>query len=250
MSKSAIDEFTDPTEETVLNVQDLTAGYGDTVVISDVDLHVDDGEIVCLIGPNGAGKSTVMKSVYGFTSIHDGTVTYRDEDITHLAPADSLTAGLTYVLQESSIFPRMTVTENLMMGGFVLNDDDRARELVDETYEEFDRLSERRDQKARTLSGGERRLLEIARGLILDPDLILIDEPSVGLEPRYIEMVFDRITDLRDAGKNLILVEQNAEKGLSVADRGYVLADGQIQYEGTGTQLLGDEQVGELYLGG
>jgi branched-chain amino acid transport system ATP-binding protein len=243
-------EFTEPSDETVLNIKNLTSGYGETVVISDVNLHIDDSEIVCLIGPNGAGKSTVMKSVYGFATVHSGTVTYRNENITRLSPGDSLTAGMAYVLQESSIFPRMTVTENLMMGGFILNDDDRVRELVEETYEEFDRLSESRDQKARTLSGGERRLLEIARALILDPDLLFLDEPSIGLEPRYIEMVFDRITELRDAGKTLMLVEQNAEKGLSVADRGYVLADGQIRYEGTGEQLLDDEQVGELYLGG
>lgn len=249
MAIQDIAEFSDPSAETVLNVESLTAGYGDSEVITDVDLHVDDGEIVCLIGPNGAGKSTVMKSVYGFTTIHSGTITYTDEDITRLAPADALTAGMAYVLQESSIFPRMTVRENLLMGGFVLDDDNRVAELVEDTFEEFDRLADRRDQQARTLSGGERRLLEIARGLILDPDLVFLDEPSVGLEPQYIDTVFDRITDLRDAGKTLMLVEQNAEKGLSVADRGYVLADGQIRYEGTGDRLLEDEQVGELYLG-
>lgn len=249
MSAQDIAEFSDPSEKTVLNVESLTAGYGESEVISDVNFHIDESEIVCLIGPNGAGKSTVMKSVYGFTTIHSGTITYNGEDITRLDPADALTAGMAYVLQESSIFPRMTVEENLMMGGFVLNDDDRVEDLVEDTFEEFDRLAERRNQKARTLSGGERRLLEIARGLILDPDLVFLDEPSVGLEPRYIDTVFNRITDLRDAGKTLMIVEQNAEKGLSIADRGYVLADGQLRYEGAGDRLLEDEQVGELYLG-
>ena len=247
---SELEAFTSPSEDTILSTDGLTAGYGDTVVISDVSIHVDDGEVVCLIGPNGAGKSTVMKSIYGFATVHDGIVSYQGDEITHYEPGESLRTGMSYVLQDSSIFPEMTVNENLLMGGFVLNDDSYVQELVEETYDQFERLRECRGQQAKTLSGGERRLLEIARALILNPDLLFLDEPSLGLEPSYIDMVFERIETLSETGTTILLVEQNAEKGLSTADRGYVLSDGQIRYEGTGEQLLTDEQVGELYLGG
>lgn len=229
---------------------DVSKHFDGISAVDGVDFEVEQGEIVGLIGPNGAGKSTVMKAIYGFATVHDGRVTYRGENVTRLSPGESLRAGMAYVLQDSAIFPDMTVAENLLMGGFILGDDDRAQELVEETFEEFDRLQDHREQRAKTLSGGERRLLEIARALILDPDTLFLDEPSIGLEPRYTDMVFDRIESLRAREKTIVLVEQNAQKGLSVADRGYVLADGRLRYEGSGEDLLADEQVGELYLGG
>lgn len=248
--ENGIDELSEPSDNAILKVSDLTAGYGNSVIISDVAMHVDDEEIVTLIGPNGAGKSTVMKSIYGFTTIHDGAVEYDGKDITYLSPVESLKAGMSYILQASSIFPKMTVDENMLMGGFILNDDDKARALAEQMYEQFPRLADKRAQKANTMSGGERRLLELARGMILDPDMMLLDEPSIGLEPRYVEMVFDKVEELNSLGKTIMIIEQNAEKGLSVADRGYVLADGQMKYEGTGKQILNDEDVGKLYLGG
>lgn len=248
--ESPLEEFTTPSGDTILEVRNMTAGYGNSVVISDVSLYLDDGEIVTVIGPNGAGKSTVMKSIYGFTTIHEGTVEYHGRDITHHSPVETLKAGMSYILQDSAIFPKMTVEENLLMGGFVLNDDDKARRLAERMYEQFPRLDDRRAQQAKTMSGGERRLLELARGMILDPEVMLMDEPSIGLEPAYVEMVFDKIEELNAAGKTIMIIEQNAEKGLSVADRGYVLADGQLKFEGTGRQILGDEDVGRLYLGG
>ena len=237
-------------DEPLLALDDVTAGYGNTTVIHDVNLAVDPGEVACLIGPNGSGKSTVMKSIYGFADVMGGTITFEGEDVTHRKPRENLQAGMSYVLQDASVFPDMTVQENMLMGGFVFDDDDRARERAEELYEEFPALTELRSQKAGTLSGGQRRLLELARALVVEPDVMLLDEPSIGLEPRYIDDVFERIERLNDLGTTILLVEQNAEKGLSVADRGYVLASGEIKFSGTGAELLEDEEVGRLYLGG
>jgi branched-chain amino acid transport system ATP-binding protein len=237
-------------DQPLLEMRDVSAGYGNTTVIHDVNIAVDDGDIACMIGPNGSGKSTLMKSIYGFADVFDGQVRLRDEDVTGRSPQDSLRSGMSYVLQDASVFPGMSVHENMMMGGYVFDDDERASKRVDELYDEFGRLEELRDQKAGSLSGGQRRLLELARSLVVEPEIMLLDEPSIGLEPRYIDQVFDRIQQLNDLGTTLLLVEQNAEKGLSVADRGFVLASGEIKVTGTGTELLNDEEVGELYLGG
>jgi branched-chain amino acid transport system ATP-binding protein len=234
----------------LLSVENLTAGYGNTTVVHDVDLAIDEGEVACLIGPNGSGKSTVMKSIYGFADVFSGSVRFDGADVTGRAPKESLRSGMSYVLQDSSVFPGMTVHENMLMGGFVFDDDERARERCEELYDEFPRLAEIRAQKAGTLSGGQRRLLELARALVVEPEMMLLDEPSIGLEPKYIDDVFERIEQLNDLGTTMLLVEQNAEKGLSVADKGFVLASGEIKFTGTGTELLEDEEIGRLYLGG
>ena len=236
--------------DTLLALDDITAGYGNTTVIHDVSFSVDRGEVACLIGPNGSGKSTVMKSIYGFADVFEGTVTFDGDDVTSLAPEESLRTGMSYVLQDASVFPDMTVHENMLMGGFVFGDDDEAEDRAWDLYDEFERLKDLREQKAGTLSGGQRRLLELARALMVDPELMLLDEPSIGLEPRYIDDVFERIRELNDLGTTLLIVEQNAEKGLSVADKGLVLSSGAIQFTGTGTELLEDEEIGRLYLGG
>jgi len=235
---------------TLLELSGVTAGYGNTTVIHDIDLAVEEGSIACLIGPNGSGKSTLMKSVYGFADVFDGTVTFDGEDVTGHSPQESLAAGMSYVLQSASVFPDMSVHENMLMGGYAFEDDDRARERAEELYDEFPILGDIRQQTAGTLSGGQRRLLELARALMVDPELMLLDEPSIGLEPKFIDDVFERIRQLNDLGTTILLVEQNAEKGLSVADRGFVLASGEIKFTGTGTELLEDEEVGRLYLGG
>lgn len=234
----------------LLELQDVTAGYGNTTVIHDVNVAVEDGEIACLIGPNGSGKSTLMKSIYGFADVFDGAVQFRGEDITGRSPQDSLKSGMSYVLQDASVFPDMSVHENMLMGGFVFEDDDRAATRAETLYDEFPLLGDIRQQRAGSLSGGQRRLLELARALVVEPDVMLLDEPSIGLEPRFIDDVFDRIEQLNDLGTTILLVEQNAEKGLSVADRGFVLASGEIKFTGTGTELLEDDEVGRLYLGG
>ena len=237
-------------EEPLLELREVTAGYGNTTVIHDVDLAVDDGDIACLIGPNGSGKSTLMKSMYGFADVFGGAVRFRGADVTGRTPQDSLRAGMSYVLQDSSVFPGMTVHENMLMGGYVFDDDDRAAARAEELYDEFPVLGDIRSQRAGSLSGGQRRLLELARSLVVEPEVMLLDEPSIGLEPRFIDDVFDRIRRLNDLGTTVLLVEQNAEKGLSVADEGFVLASGEIEFTGTGTELLEDDAVGRLYLGG
>ena len=236
-------------QDALLALEGVTAGYGNTTVLHEVSLAVEEGSIACLIGPNGSGKSTLMKSVYGFADVFDGTVTFDGEDVTGRSPQASLRSGMSYVLQSASVFPGMSVHENMLMGGFVFNDDDRAERRAGELYDEFPLLEEIRAQKASTLSGGQRRLLELARSLMVEPDLMLLDEPSIGLEPKFIDDVFERIEQLNDLGTTILLVEQNAEKGLSVADRGFVLASGEIKITGTGTELLEDEEVGRLYLG-
>ena len=239
-------DATDP----ILEMEHVVSGYGNTTVLHDVSIAVKEEEIACLIGPNGSGKSTLMKSIYGFADVQSGTITLREEDITGRSPQDNLANGMSYVLQDASVFPNMTVHENMLMGGYVFNDDDRANERAEELYDEFPILGDIRGQNAGTLSGGQRRLLELARALMVDPDVMMLDEPSIGLEPRFIDDVFERIEQLNDLGTTILLVEQNAEKGLSVADRGFVLASGEIKFTGTGTELLNDDEVGRLYLGG
>jgi branched-chain amino acid transport system ATP-binding protein len=239
-------DATDP----ILEMEHVISGYGNTTVLHDVSIAVEEEEIACLIGPNGSGKSTLMKSIYGFADVQSGTITLREEDITGRSPQDNLANGMSYVLQDASVFPNMTVHENMLLGGYVFNDDDRANERAEELYDEFPILGDIRGQNAGTLSGGQRRLLELARALMVDPDVMMLDEPSIGLEPRFIDDVFERIEQLNDLGTTILLVEQNAEKGLSVADRGFVLASGEIKFTGTGTELLNDDEVGRLYLGG
>jgi len=228
----------------------VLAGYGNTTVLHDVDIAVGDGEIACLIGPNGSGKSTLTKSIYGFADVKSGTITLRGQEITGRSPQENLRQGMSYVLQDASVFPRMTVHENMLMGGYVFSNDDRAERRAEELYEEFPILGDIREQDAGTLSGGQRRLLELARALMVEPDVMMLDEPSIGLEPRFIDDVFGRIEQLNDLGTTILMVEQNAEKGLSVADHGFVLASGEVKFTGTGTELLNDEEVGRLYLGG
>ena len=241
---------TDHVGYTIIGMEHVTAGYGNTTVLHDVSIAVEEGEIACLIGPNGSGKSTLMKSIYGFADVKAGTVSLRGEEITGRSPQENLANGVSYVLQDSSVFPRMSVHENMLMGGYVFDDDERASRRAEELYEEFPLLGDIRGQSAGTLSGGQRRLLELARALMVEPDVMLLDEPSIGLEPRFIDDVFERIEQLNDLGTTILLVEQNAQKGLSVADRGFVLASGEIKFTGTGTELLEDEEVGRLYLGG
>ena len=240
----------DDADDPLLEMRDVVAGYGNTTVLHDVNVAVEEGQIACLIGPNGSGKSTLMKSIYGFADVKRGTITLDGEDITGRSPQENLRNGVSYVLQDSSVFPRMTVHENMLMGGYVFDDDDRAAARAEELYDEFPILGDIRNQSAGTLSGGQRRLLELARALMVEPDVMMLDEPSIGLEPTFVDDVFDRIEQLNEFGTTILLVEQNAQKGLSVADRGFVLASGEIKFTGTGTELLNDEEVGRLYLGG
>jgi len=234
-----------------VRVENLTAGYGRTDILHGVDLQVGRGQSLCLIGPNGAGKSTVLHSIYGFTVIRGGAIFVDGEEITRMPPAEKLSkAGIAYILQDNSVFPDMTVEENLLMGGHLMQNRALAQAAVEAVCEKYPQLARRRAQPARVLSGGERRLLEISRALVMDPRVLLVDEPSIGLEPRFIGMVFELLSDLcRREGKTVIMVEQNARKGLEFADIGYVLVSGQLALAGGGRELLENAQVGRLFLG-
>ena len=238
--------------EPLLVIDDLVAGYGKMEILHKFSLEVGAGQSLCLIGPNGAGKSTVLHSIYGFTNIFSGAIRVKGADVTHLSANDKLkTSGIAYILQDNSVFPEMTVEENLMMGGFLLEKPTQAREATDMVLERYSRLKDRRFEKAGVLSGGERRLLEISRALIMQPAILLVDEPSIGLEPRFIDMVFEILGELQHTeGKTIIMVEQNAKKGLEFADIGYVLTSGQLAMAGRGSDLLQDPDVGRLFLGG
>ncbi|HEX2446737.1 MAG TPA: ABC transporter ATP-binding protein [Methyloceanibacter sp.] len=236
----------------LLAIDDLYAGYGQMEVLRGLSLRVARGRSLCLVGPNGAGKSTVLNAIYGFARIFSGTISLSGRDVAKLQPSEKLKATrLAYVLQRDSVFPDMTVEENLLMGGFLLEHPRQAKAAAETVLDRYPALKARRTERARVLSGGERRLLEISRALIMEPEVILIDEPSIGLEPRAIDMIFETLRDLRDeGGKTLVLVEQNARKGLEFADAGYVLVAGQLVKAGPGKELLTDPEMGRLFLGG
>lgn len=238
--------------EPLLTLDALHAGYGAMEILHGIDLAVGQGQSLCLVGPNGAGKSTVLHSIFGFTKISSGRIMAGGRDITRLTPSEKLRdAGIAYILQDNSVFPDMTVEENLLMGGYLLASSAKAHEAAERVFARYDRLAKRRGERARVLSGGERRLLEISRALIMDPKVLLVDEPSIGLEPRMIDMVFEILTDLkRTHGKTIIMVEQNAKRGLDFADIGYVLVAGRVALAGEGRALLDNPDVGRLFLGG
>ena len=238
--------------EPFLRIDGLNAGYGQMEILHNLNLQVAKKQSLCLIGPNGAGKSTVLHSIFGFTNIFAGTISIDGVDVTRMTSKDKLRrAGVAYILQDNSVFPGMTVEENLLMGGFLKPNTQEAKAAAERVFERYPRLAERRSKPARVLSGGERRLLEISRALVMEPEVLLVDEPSIGLEPRFIDMVFEILTDLRETeGKTIVMVEQNAKKGLEFADIGYVLVSGQVAMAGPGDELLKDPQVGRLFLGG
>ena len=235
-----------------LSINNLRAGYGKMEILHDFSLRVGQGQSLCLIGPNGAGKSTVLHSIFGFTNIFSGSIIIEGQDVTKLTPSQKLAkAGIAYILQDKSVFPQMTVEENLLMGGFLKNKPAEAKIAAEEVFDKYTRLADRRDKPAGVLSGGERRLLEISRALVMRPKVLLVDEPSIGLEPRFIDMVFEILDDLqRRDGKTIIMVEQNAKKGLAFADIGYVLVSGETAIAGDGDGLLENPDVGRLFLGG
>ena len=242
--------------EPFLKIEGLHAGYGKMEILHDFNLQVGKGQSLCMIGPNGAGKSTVLHSIFGFTNIFSGQIMTRiggsETAITKMSSNQKLkVAGISYILQDNSVFPDMTVEENLMMGGYLKENTDAARQSTEKIFEKYDRLKARRNKPAKVLSGGERRLLEISRALVMEPSILLVDEPSIGLEPRFIDMVFEILDDLQhNEGKTIIMVEQNAKKGLEFCDIGYVLVSGNLAMAGSGDELLANPDVGRLFLGG
>lgn len=239
-----------------VSIQDLHAGYGKMEILHSFNLRVGHKQSLCLIGPNGAGKSTILHAIFGLNNIFSGSITIGDGedklDVTSLSPNEKLgRAGVAYILQDKSIFPGMTVEENLWMGGFLKDQPAQAKQAAEMVFDKYSRLAARRKHLAKVLSGGERRLLEISRALVMNPEVLLVDEPSIGLEPRFIDMVFEILDDLQNKeGKTIIMVEQNAKKGLEFADIGYVLVSGELAIAGTGDELLANPKVGELFLGG
>ena len=235
-----------------LTIKQLSAGYGKMEILHNFDLFVSKAQSLCLIGPNGAGKSTILHSIYGFTNIFSGKIEIEGKEITKMTPAQKLkSVGIAYILQDNSVFPDMTVEENLLMGGYIKEKTEESQKEAERIFEKYERLRNRRNQKAKVLSGGERRLLEISRALVMRPNVLLVDEPSIGLEPKYIDMVFEILRDLQqNEKKTIILVEQNAKKGLEFADIGYVLVSGQTAIAGKGNDLLSNPDVGRLFLGG
>ncbi|GAB4394971.1 MAG: ABC transporter ATP-binding protein [Kiloniellaceae bacterium] len=238
--------------EPFVKIEGLRAGYGKMQILHNFNLQVAKGQSLCLIGPNGAGKSTVLHSIFGFTNIFGGSISVGGSNVTKLSPKDKLrSAGVAYILQDKSVFPGMTVEENLWMGGYLMEKPQQAKEKAEEIFTKYPRLAERRKHAAKVLSGGERRLLEISRALVMNPNVLLVDEPSIGLEPRFIDMVFEILEDLQKGeGKTIIMVEQNAKKGLEFADIGYVLVSGELAMADKGGKLLEDPEVGRLFLGG
>lgn len=235
-----------------LVIEDLRAGYGKMEILHNFSLRIGKGQALCLIGPNGAGKSTVLHSIFGFTNIFSGSITVDGKNVTALKPSEKLaSAGIAYILQDKSVFPQMTVEENLLMGGFLKNKPAEAKLAAERVFDKYSRLADRRNKPAGVLSGGERRLLEISRALVMEPDILLVDEPSIGLEPRFIDMVFEILDDLQKIdGKTIVMVEQNAKKGLAFADIGYVLVSGETALADPGNDLLENPDVGRLFLGG
>ena len=232
----------------LLEVAGVVAGYGETEILHGVSLTVDDGEIVTIIGPNGCGKSTLMKTVVGLITPRSGQIRFRGADIAGRATERIVRSGLCYVPQSANVFPSLTIRENLEMGAFVRTDDCRAR--IGEMLELFPDLAERPQQKAGNLSGGQRQMLAIARALMLDPTLLLLDEPSAGLSPAMMGLVFDRMREVNRSGVALLIVEQNARRALRMSQRGYILVAGENRLEDTGAALLDNPEVASLYLGG
>lgn len=231
----------------LLAFEDVVSGYGEMEILHGVSLHVEEGEIVSIIGPNGAGKSTLVKTIFGLLNSWQGNIVFADEEITGLSPEQIVRKGMCYVPQVDNTFSTLTVHENLEMGAYIRDDDFRPR--IEEIYELFPDIKDRRNTRVSKLSGGMRQMVALGRALMLDPQMLLLDEPSAGLAPLVVEMIFDRIKAINQQGVTLLIIEQNARKALENSDRGYVLVDGKNRLDGPGPELLADEQIGELFLG-
>ena len=232
----------------VLSIENLSGGYGEADIIHGISLEINAGEIVVVIGPNGAGKSTAMKAVFGLLRLSGGRVHLAGEEITNMDPAQVVNKGVCYVPQTNNVFPTLTVHENLEMGAYIRKDDFRSR--LEEIYEMFPPLAEKKKQAAGELSGGQRQMVAMGKALMLEPTLLMLDEPTAGLSPLYRNEIFQIIRQINDSGVPILMVEQNAKQSLAVASRGYVLVDGQNRTTGKGTDLLNDPEIAKMFLGG
>jgi ABC-type branched-subunit amino acid transport system ATPase component len=232
----------------ILSAEGITAGYGEVDILHRVDLQVKTGEIVSIIGPNGAGKSTLLKTIFGLLHPRQGRIILNNDNITGLRPDIIVRKGISYVPQVDNVFPSMTIQENLEMGAFIRADDFSHR--LSEVYGLFPILEERKKQKVGQLSGGQRQMVAMGRALMLDPQILLLDEPSAGLAPLLVSHIFEKIEEINATGVAIVIVEQNAREALKMSHRGYVLAMGKNELEGEGQALLENKEIGRLYLGG
>jgi len=233
----------------LLEIKELDAGYGYLQILRKVNLNVDKGEYVCIVGPNGAGKSTTMKTIAGLISPMAGKIIFNGEDITGLPAYQITQKGIAFVSEEMNLFVNMSVQENLLMGAYIIRDKKIQKERLKFVFDLFPRLAERRNQLAGTMSGGERKMLAIGRGMMSDPTLMLVDEPSFGLAPQLTASVFESLEVLRETGVTIMLVEQNVTTTLSITDRAYVLENGKVGLEGKSSDLLNDAYVKKVFLG-
>jgi branched-chain amino acid transport system ATP-binding protein len=232
----------------VLELKDISGGYGEADILHGVTLTIGEGEIVVVIGPNGAGKSTAMKAVFGLLRLSGGTITLAGEDITCMDPARVVRKGVCYVPQTNNVFSTLTVQENLEMGAYIREDNFKPR--IQEIYEMFPPLAEKRKQRAGELSGGQRQMVAMGKALMVEPKILLLDEPTAGLSPIYRKEIFDTVRQINATGIPILMVEQNAKQSLAVADRGYILVDGRNRTQGKGSDLLQDPEIAEMFLGG
>lgn len=233
----------------LLKAENLVSGYGDAVIVNGATLTMTDGEMVTIIGPNGAGKSTFLKTIVGLLRTREGSIVFQDEDITNISADEAISYGLCFVPQNDNVFPNLTVRENLKMGGWALADDADFETRVQRVFERFPELEDRTSATAGNLSGGQQQMVAMGAALMLDPDLLILDEPSAGLAPELVDEMFEKITEINASGTSVLMVEQNARRALAESDRGVVLDMGQTEMEGTSTELLDSEEVAELYLG-
>ena len=232
----------------ILELRDLKAGYGKVEVLHGISFQVQQGEIACVIGPNGAGKTTLLRSIFGLTDFATGEIILDGEEISGLKSHQHVLKGIAFVPQERNVFASLTVEENLEMGVYGVGDD-RLEESRERVFDRFPILKERRTQRAGTLSGGERRMLAVSVGLMSNPKIMLLDEPSLGLAPQIVASLFAHIEDINKAGTTILVVEQNARQALAIADRGYVLDLGRIEFSGSGQEMCSDERIQKTYLG-
>lgn len=232
----------------MLEINNVKAGYGEIEIIHGLSLHVNEGEIVSIVGPNGSGKSTLLKSIFALVDIFDGDIQFEGKSLINSGTDEMIKKGLSFVPQTENIFPSLTVHENLELGGYVSKKS--LKERLDLIYDLFPPLIEKRKKRAGTLSGGQRQMVAFGRALIMEPKLLLLDEPTAGLAPMYIQLILDKVKDINNIGVTILMVEQNAKKALAMSDRGYVLAAGEKKYEDSGRALLENEEVAQLFLGG
>jgi len=232
----------------LVEIKDVVGGYGGAPILNGVNIAIEQSDIGVIVGPNGAGKSTTLKALFGLVKVSSGSISFLGDDITNALPDKLVPKGLSFVPQEKNVFTSMSVEENLEMGAFTRKDDFSA--TLDWVYEMFPVLREKRNQKAGELSGGQRQMVAMGRALMSQPRLLLLDEPSAGLSPRYVLEIFEQIVKINASGVGILMVEQNARQALAFASRGFVLASGQNRFTGTGAELIADPEVAKSFLGG